>query len=57
MHKTVGCLEGHPAGNSRVNTYLLIKKIKRYMDLFFCSLSGKLTVGGRVFIILDCANK
>lgn len=32
MHKTVGCLEGQPAGNSRVNTYLLIEKIKRYMD-------------------------
>lgn len=59
MDTIVGCSEGHPAGNSRVNTYLLtiMKKIKRYMDLVFYSFSGNLTVGGRVVVKLDCANK
>lgn len=59
VHTTVGCSEGHPAGNSRVNAYLLtiMKEIKRYIDKVYYALSGKLTVGGSVVVKLDSANR
>jgi len=34
-----------------------MKATKRYIDLSFYVLSGKLTVGGRVVVKLDCADK
>lgn len=34
-----------------------MEEIRRYMDLVFYALSGKLTVGSRVVVRLDYANK